>query len=168
MAFLWGTLLPGSTSATVTLGIVSAKPSGFLQTDASVNPGNSGGPLLNQAGEAIGVVVSRIETDREGSAVAGIGFAITVSEVTRGEMASAIPTPTPVGTPTPVPTPTVTPTPTPHPATFCREWEALVLEWVRDGNSYWRWDDDYGVFRRPFDTTGGFYDFAPIPSLAGL
>jgi hypothetical protein len=25
---------------------------------------------------------------------------------------------------------------TPHPSTYCREWEALVLEWVRDGNVY--------------------------------
>ena len=45
-------------------------------------------------------------------------------------------TPTPEPTATPTPTPTLTPTPTPHPATFCREWEALVLEWIKQGNYY--------------------------------
>ena len=41
------------------------------------------------------------------------------------------PTSTPEPTPTPLPP---TPTPTPHPATFCEEWEAMVLEWVKQGN----------------------------------
>ena len=48
---------------TVTSGIVSAKsrnlPSDqfvpFIQTDAAVNPGNSGGPLFNMKGEVIGI-----------------------------------------------------------------------------------------------------------------
>ena len=44
--------------------------------------------------------------------------------------------PTPEPTSTPEPTPTPLPTATPHPSTYCREWEALVLEWVRDGNVY--------------------------------
>ena len=31
------------------------------------------------------------------------------------------------------------PTPTPHPATFYREWEAMVMDWIREGNHYgWR------------------------------
>ena len=41
--------------------------------------------------------------------------------------------------PTPTPPPP-TPTPTPHPATFCSEWEALVLEWIKQGN-YYEYDD---------------------------
>ena len=59
--------------------------------------------------------------------------------------ATATPTPTPTATPeptpTPTPTPTLTPTPTPHPATFCQEWEALVLEWIKQGNVYSRYND---------------------------
>ena len=50
-----------------------------------------------------------------------------------------IPTPTPEPTSTPEPTPTPLPMATPHPSTYCREWEALVLEWVRDGNLYDEW-----------------------------
>jgi serine protease Do len=66
---------------TVTAGIVSAKYrqlgagayDNFIQTDASINPGNSGGPLLNTAGEVIGIN-SAIFSQSGGSI--GIGFAI--------------------------------------------------------------------------------------------
>ena len=68
---------------TVTAGIVSAKYrhigagayDSFIQTDASINPGNSGGPLLNRAGEAVGIN-SAIFSQSGGSI--GIGFAIPV------------------------------------------------------------------------------------------
>ena len=205
---------------TVSQGIVSAKRNGLIQTDAPVNPGNSGGPMLDQFGNVVGVVVSRI-AQSGGSDIAGIGFAIPINEaksdlgddVTPGEVlntptpfptieptpdieatktvieaidaqrrledqatrtaieaeqeadrfaasleatriaglptptSTRLPTATPTPTPTPLPTPTPTPEPvptpeptaTPHPSTYCRAWEALVLEWVRDGNKY-RWD----------------------------
>ncbi len=63
---------------TVTAGIISAKGrsiranpfDSFLQTDASINPGNSGGPLLNMAGEVIGINAAIIANGQ------GIGFAI--------------------------------------------------------------------------------------------
>jgi serine protease Do len=69
---------------TVTAGIVSAKYrqlgagayDNFIQTDASINPGNSGGPLLNTAGEVIGIN-SAIFSQSGGSI--GIGFAIPVN-----------------------------------------------------------------------------------------
>ncbi len=74
---------PRGLDQTVTQGIISAKhrrgilnPSGYqdyLQTDAAINPGNSGGPLLNLAGEVIGVN-SAIESESGG--FEGIGFAI--------------------------------------------------------------------------------------------
>lgn len=65
---------------TVTQGIISAKgrgvpglPKEFLQTDAAVNPGNSGGPLLNLAGEVIGINTA-ISTRSGG--YDGISFAV--------------------------------------------------------------------------------------------
>ena len=44
----------------------------YIQTDVSINRGNSGGALLNEAGELIGVVNAKII----GQGVEGVGFAI--------------------------------------------------------------------------------------------
>lgn len=72
---------PFGLSQTVTSGIVSAKDRrgmdethryrDFLQTDAAVNPGNSGGPLVNMKGEVVG-----INTAIVGPTYQGISFAI--------------------------------------------------------------------------------------------
>jgi serine protease Do len=74
---------PRGLEQTVTAGIISAKhrtgisdPSSyqdFIQTDAAINPGNSGGPLLNLAGEVIGVNAAIVS---ESGGFEGIGFAI--------------------------------------------------------------------------------------------
>ncbi|MGC2545290.1 MAG: trypsin-like peptidase domain-containing protein, partial [Silvibacterium sp.] len=80
---------PFTLSQTVTAGIVSAKNrtidpgvSGqyqhFIQTDAAINPGNSGGPLLNMAGEVIGMNTA-IYT--ESGTYAGIGFAMPANTI---------------------------------------------------------------------------------------
>lgn len=70
----------------VTAGIVSAKARDtgeflpFIQTDVAVNPGNSGGPLINQRGEVVGVN-SQIFTTSGG--YNGISFAIPIDEAMR-------------------------------------------------------------------------------------
>lgn len=70
---------------TVTAGIVSAKQRDtgsylpFIQTDVAVNPGNSGGPLLNMNGEVVGIN-SQIYS-RSGGFM-GISFAIPIDEAT--------------------------------------------------------------------------------------
>ncbi|MCS6885722.1 MAG: trypsin-like peptidase domain-containing protein [Acidobacteriota bacterium] len=73
---------PFGLQQTVTAGIISAKEritdsnrsfQQMLQTDASINPGNSGGPLVNMAGEVIGIN-TQIATKTGG--FQGIGFAI--------------------------------------------------------------------------------------------
>jgi S1-C subfamily serine protease len=81
---------PFGFQGTMTRGIISALrsvqlPSGMkidnaIQTDASVNPGNSGGPLLNSRGEVIGIT-TMIASNPNGGAEqsAGIGFAIPIS-----------------------------------------------------------------------------------------
>jgi len=74
---------------TVTAGIVSALGRSMpgvggvtikdmIQTDASINPGNSGGPLLNSAGELIGMNTMIISPS---GASSGIGFAIPVDTI---------------------------------------------------------------------------------------
>lgn len=98
---------PFSLNGTVTAGIVSAKDrsgkqigssqfQNFIQTDAAINPGNSGGPLVNLAGEVIGVNTA-IYTGSRG--FEGVGFAlpsntaigvynqlVTAGRVTRGSI----------------------------------------------------------------------------------
>jgi S1-C subfamily serine protease len=77
---------PFGLDRTVTTGIVSAlqrqiqAPNGFsisdvIQTDAAINPGNSGGPLINAAGQVIGIN-SQIESQSGGNV--GIGFAVPI------------------------------------------------------------------------------------------
>ncbi|MDK2896985.1 MAG: serine protease Do [Candidatus Atribacteria bacterium] len=76
---------PYGFSHTVTVGVLGAKGrpvytgdagreyENFLQTDAAINPGNSGGPLLNLAGEVIGINTAIIPYAQ------GIGFAIPIN-----------------------------------------------------------------------------------------
>lgn len=71
----------GEYENTVTKGIVSglardlgAQYSGLIQTDAAINEGNSGGPLLNLSGQVIGINTA---VDRSGE---GIGFAIPINQ----------------------------------------------------------------------------------------
>ena len=84
---------PFGLDRTVTAGIVSAlqrpitAPNGYtidhvIQTDAALNHGNSGGPLLNAQGQVIGVnsQISTGDTGQQGNV--GIGFAIPIDTVT--------------------------------------------------------------------------------------
>ena len=94
---------PFGLSGTMTIGIVSAKdrtldslresPNGgffssgaVIQTDAAINPGNSGGPLLNLAGEVVGInraIRTDVTTTQGDPANSGIGFAVNVDIVKR-------------------------------------------------------------------------------------
>jgi S1-C subfamily serine protease len=75
---------PFGLASTVTSGIVSALerfvptignvPVPMIQTDAAINPGNSGGPLLDSAGQLIGINTALINP--QGRSFAGLGFAV--------------------------------------------------------------------------------------------
>ena len=56
---------------------------GLIQFDAAVNPGNSGGPLLNRAGQVIGIVTALANPGRS-DAFVGIGFAVPIGGVGGG------------------------------------------------------------------------------------
>ena len=82
-------------SGSVTFGIISALSreinidgfvNEYLQTDAAVNPGNSGGPLINMRGEVVGVTSAKYTTagyDEAGQSISseGIGFALPINNV---------------------------------------------------------------------------------------
>ena len=97
----------------VTTGVVSSfgfhdeSRSWLIQTDAALNPGSSGGPLLNAQGQVIGVVSARVDPAQGEN----IGFAIAMRTVEEeldylevGATVMASPTTTPTRVPTRVPT----------------------------------------------------------------
>lgn len=91
-----GSPLGSQYATSVTQGIISAKKrevpqtseSGaqvgnatVIQTDAAINPGNSGGPLINFAGQVVGINSMKLAQDQQGTSVEGMGFAIPSNEV---------------------------------------------------------------------------------------
>ena len=80
----------GDFKNTVTVGVVSAtgrsidtgrgyQIEGLIQTDAAINQGNSGGPLLNLAGEVVGINTLVVRGSGGGAVAEGLGFAIPVN-----------------------------------------------------------------------------------------
>ena len=68
---------PYGLSGTVTKGIVSRVTSSVIQTDAAANPGNSGGPAVDQQGNIVGVLVAGIKA-QYGS---GLNFAVPIARM---------------------------------------------------------------------------------------
>ena len=86
----------GTLANTLTTGVVSAKDRAIsmsdgtamklLQTDCTVNSGNSGGPLFNQYGEVIGIINAKYSSgtstfSSNEASIEGIGFAIPINDV---------------------------------------------------------------------------------------
>jgi hypothetical protein len=113
--------------ASVTRGIVSAtRPyadGDVIQTDAALNPGNSGGPLVNERGEVVGMNVAVYRRTGPGVPVQGVGFALAATTirqlegVLRGGQLRRSPRPPPSPVALAAPTTTPVPPPTPHPPT---------------------------------------------------
>jgi S1-C subfamily serine protease len=77
--------LAGSLTAGVVSGLNRTIPveggtalNGLIQFDAAVNPGNSGGPLLNRAGQVVGIVTALANPSQQPFFV-GIGFAVPIA-----------------------------------------------------------------------------------------
>lgn len=156
--------LPGEPS--LTRGIVSAKrvvpetSLEVLQTDAPLNPGNSGGPLLNERGRVVGVNVARLRGLM--GQYENLGFAIPVEEVRRVKSVlqagniKLLPTRTATAVP---------PKPAPTPILAYNEWcnfEAKFNDfWEADQSWVRRWNErvrqgplsqtERQSFRRAFD-----------------
>jgi serine protease Do len=80
----------GDFKNTVTVGVVSATGrsidtgngytiDGLIQTDAAINQGNSGGPLVNLAGEVVAINTLIVRSSGSGTVAEGLGFAIPVN-----------------------------------------------------------------------------------------
>jgi serine protease Do len=80
----------GDFKNTVTVGVVSATGraidtgqgyliEGLIQTDAAINQGNSGGPLVNLAGQVIGINTLMVRNSNSGAVAEGLGFAIPIN-----------------------------------------------------------------------------------------
>ncbi|MGD0612996.1 MAG: trypsin-like peptidase domain-containing protein [Anaerolineales bacterium] len=80
----------GDFKNTVTVGVVSAtgrsidtgqgyQIEGLIQTDAAINQGNSGGPLVDLAGEVIGINTLIVRSTGTGAVAEGLGFAIPIN-----------------------------------------------------------------------------------------
>ena len=87
--------LAGSMSAGVISGLDRSidvqggtKLQGLIQFDAAVNPGSSGGPLLNRDGQVIGIVTALANPSEQGFFI-GIGFAIPITTAARAAGAPA-------------------------------------------------------------------------------
>lgn len=71
----------------LTRGVVSAvgpmpkEPGTWIQTDTAINPGNSGGPLLNSAGDVIGITTQKEFLSADGRPLQGIGFALSTHDL---------------------------------------------------------------------------------------
>lgn len=84
--FAIGTPMDTRLQGTLTRGVISASRNlegyPFIQSDAAVNPGNSGGPLLDESGQVVAMTVSRYASSPE-DGVQGLNFFIPISDALR-------------------------------------------------------------------------------------
>lgn len=88
-----GSPLGAAYSSTMTKGIVSQakrsltssetnnKTVSVIQTDAAINQGNSGGALINESGQVVGIASSKITASAQNTNIEGMGFAIPSNQV---------------------------------------------------------------------------------------
>ena len=63
------------------IGSMKNEPGLWIRTDTAINPGNSGGPLLNAAGDVVGITTQKQFLSGDGRPLQGIGFALSSSDL---------------------------------------------------------------------------------------
>ncbi len=77
---LFGSVTSGIVSALNRQISINEKSMKLIQTDAAINSGNSGGPLLNSCGQVIGINSAKMSSSYGSASVEGLGFAIPIDE----------------------------------------------------------------------------------------
>ena len=77
---LFGSVTSGIISALNRKISVNDRSMNLIQTDAAINEGNSGGPLLNSCGQVIGINSAKMSSSYGSASVEGLGFAIPIDE----------------------------------------------------------------------------------------
>ena len=77
---LFGSVTSGIVSALNRQITINEKNMTLIQTDAAINAGNSGGPLLNSCGQVIGINSAKMSSSYGSASVEGLGFAIPIRE----------------------------------------------------------------------------------------
>ncbi len=88
MGYLWGSMSTGVVSALGRDDDASGSALGLIQTDAALNPGSSGGALLNESGQVVGITCAKItglsredgEPIEDAVVLEGMGLAIPISD----------------------------------------------------------------------------------------
>lgn len=77
---LFGTVTSGIVSALDRQVTIGDKNMTLIQTDAPINSGNSGGPLLNSCGQVIGINSAKMSSSYGSASIEGLGFAIPIND----------------------------------------------------------------------------------------
>ncbi len=77
---LFGTVTSGIVSDCDRMININDKKMNLIQTDAAINSGNSGGPLLNSCGQVIGINSAKMSSSYGSASIEGLGFAIPITE----------------------------------------------------------------------------------------
>ena len=80
MGYLYGTMTDGIISALHVEVDVDGKSMNLIQTSAALNSGNSGGALINEQGQVVGITVAKISGKEDEALVEGLGLAIPISD----------------------------------------------------------------------------------------